>query len=288
MGAVQVEHQLEHAAGGAAVEIAGRLVGEHARRPGDERARERGALPLAARELARACGRAARRAPPRAASRPPRRAPRRRHAADEERHRDVLERRELRQQVMELVDEPERAVAQAPALGVAERRSSAARAPPLRPPSARRARRADGAACSSPTPTRRRSPSARPARRRGRRRAAPAPAPAPRCRSSRARGRRRTRRRAAAAASLIAQRFGRLHARGAPARVDRRHERQHERHRRDHDHVGAVQLGRQLADVVDLLRQELDAEQCARSQGSTVSTLSARSDAADARRAACR
>ena len=52
-GAVQLEHEVEHLAGGAAVEIAGRLVGEHAARLGDERARERDALALAAGELAR-------------------------------------------------------------------------------------------------------------------------------------------------------------------------------------------------------------------------------------------
>src|SRR5215469_3635644 len=37
-------------------------------------------------------------------------------AAHQKRHRDVLQRGELRQQVMELIDESERAVAQLPAL----------------------------------------------------------------------------------------------------------------------------------------------------------------------------
>jgi hypothetical protein len=40
------------------------------------------------------------------------------HAADDERHGDVLERRELRQQMVELIDEAERRVAHATALGL--------------------------------------------------------------------------------------------------------------------------------------------------------------------------
>ena len=47
-------------------------------------------------------------------------------AADHERHRDVLERREFRQQVMELVDEPQRTIAHAPALRLRERREGTA------------------------------------------------------------------------------------------------------------------------------------------------------------------
>ena len=46
---------------------------------------------------------------------------RRRGAAHEQRHRDVLERRELRQQMVELVDEAERAIAQPAAVRVAQR-----------------------------------------------------------------------------------------------------------------------------------------------------------------------
>ena len=45
----------------------------------------------------------------------------RRRAAHEQRHRDVLERRELRQQMMELIDEAERTIAQPAALRVAQR-----------------------------------------------------------------------------------------------------------------------------------------------------------------------
>src|SRR5689334_21443260 len=49
---VQLEHQVEHGADVAPVEVARRLVGEHAARRRDERARERDALALAARQLA--------------------------------------------------------------------------------------------------------------------------------------------------------------------------------------------------------------------------------------------
>src|SRR6188472_2910281 len=59
---------------------------------------------------------------------------------------------------------------------------------------------------------------------------------------------------------LIAQRVGWIHARGLEARIDRRDERQHERDRRDRDHVPALQVRRQIADVVDALVQELDVE----------------------------
>src|SRR5690606_1453930 len=47
------EQQLDDRLAGGGVEIAGGLIGEQQRRPGDERARQRHALLLAARELAR-------------------------------------------------------------------------------------------------------------------------------------------------------------------------------------------------------------------------------------------
>ncbi len=52
-GAIELEHQLEHLARGPPVEIAGRLVGEHAPRRGHQRAGKCDALPLAAGKLAR-------------------------------------------------------------------------------------------------------------------------------------------------------------------------------------------------------------------------------------------
>ena len=52
--AIQLEHQLEHLPRVRAIEIAGRLVGEHDRRLRHQRARDGRALPLAAGELSRA------------------------------------------------------------------------------------------------------------------------------------------------------------------------------------------------------------------------------------------
>ena len=51
---VELVEQGQIACAGGAVEVAGRLVGEHDRRPADERARDRDALALPARELRRA------------------------------------------------------------------------------------------------------------------------------------------------------------------------------------------------------------------------------------------
>ena len=88
---------------------------------GHEGAREGAALALAARELARLVLEARaeadllqdlRRAAARLVAV---------HPADEERHRHVLHRGELGKEVVELVDEAERAVAHPPALGLAHR-----------------------------------------------------------------------------------------------------------------------------------------------------------------------
>ena len=120
--AVQLEHEVEHVAGGASVEVAGRLVGEHARRLGDQRARQRHALALTAGQLTRAM-RGALGEPDALEQRPRPGAGRlRRFAPDVQRHGDVLERAELGQEMMELVDETERAVAHASALRLAQLR----------------------------------------------------------------------------------------------------------------------------------------------------------------------
>ena len=117
--AVELEHQVEHLRGGVAVEITGRLVSEHDGGRGDQRARQCDALALAARQFAGSvldaigephalqdtCRRGAR--------------PLGRLAADEQRHRHVVERGKFRQQMMELVDKPECAIAQPPLVGVA-------------------------------------------------------------------------------------------------------------------------------------------------------------------------
>ena len=114
--------------GGLLVEVAGRLVGQQQRRPHDQRPRHRDPLLLAARQHARPVRQ------PLAETDPPQQLlgarPRlgRRHPRDPHRHLGVLERGELRQQVMELEDEADVAVAEA--------------RPPRRPaaPSARRRR----------------------------------------------------------------------------------------------------------------------------------------------------
>ena len=96
---------------GRPVEIAGRLVGEHGGRPRDERARDGRALSLAARELPRTMLEPLAQAD--ALEQPARfgRGLLRRRAAHEQRHRNVLERRELGQQMVKLIDEAERAIA---------------------------------------------------------------------------------------------------------------------------------------------------------------------------------
>src|SRR5579871_1023976 len=118
--AIELEHQVEHLARVHPVEIPGGLVRQHQPRPGHECPCHRGTLALAARKLRRAvrqalgeadapeerCGLLAGEA--------------RRHASHEQRHRHVLERRELRQQVMELVDEPDGAIAQRAPVGIAQ------------------------------------------------------------------------------------------------------------------------------------------------------------------------
>ena len=119
---VERTKQVEHRVRGVPVEVAGGLVGEYASRPGHERAGDGGALALAAREL----GRLVRGTVPQAdpiehvlrllgRSTDP-------HAADKQRHRHVLERGELGQEVVELVDEAEDPVSQRRALAFADRR----------------------------------------------------------------------------------------------------------------------------------------------------------------------
>src|ERR1700681_1659189 len=62
------------------------------------------------------------------------------------------------------------------------------------------------------------------------------------------------------ALSFITQRLRRIDFRGAPARVQRRKERKRERDQRDQRDVAALQVGGQLADVIDALVQKLNAE----------------------------
>jgi hypothetical protein len=61
--------------------------------------------------------------------------------------------------------------------------------------------------------------------------------------------------------SLIAQRLGRVHAAGAPARVQRGEEGQHQRNDRDRHDVALTADRSASADQVDVLRQEAGVEQ---------------------------
>ena len=120
-GAVDVEQQIDDRVPGRAVEVAGRLVGQQDRRVVGERARDRHALLLAARELRRivmARGRAARPRPAGVVAR----AAGVRHAGNLHRHEHVLERGQRRQQVEELEDEPDARAAQPGQRVLVERR----------------------------------------------------------------------------------------------------------------------------------------------------------------------
>jgi hypothetical protein len=107
------QHQLEHAIGGDAVQVAGGLVGQHAGRPGDQGTGNRHPLAFAAREFGGAvvhAGPADPRGP--ASSRRAFAASVARITADPQRHGHVVQRSELGQQVVELVDETQVPVAQ--------------------------------------------------------------------------------------------------------------------------------------------------------------------------------
>src|SRR5664279_1309008 len=62
------------------------------------------------------------------------------------------------------------------------------------------------------------------------------------------------------AASFITQRLGRIDLCRAPARIQGRQQRERQRDHRDQCDVAALQVGRQLADVVNALVQKLNAE----------------------------
>ena len=162
------------------IEVAGRLVGEeNARRVGD-RARHGDALLLAAREFRRTVDRGARPGPRNPSSllgpvlgfRP-------RQAADELRHHHVFEGRELRQEVVELIDEADLlAAASACARRRSCRRSGSRRYKPRRRPAFPRAPPHGGASICR-FRTGRRAPRSRPARSPRRRRAGCRGTPSP-------------------------------------------------------------------------------------------------------------
>ena len=119
---VQFQHQFVDLRGVVLIEVAGRLVTEHAGRSRHQGARHGGPLALAAAQFARLVAEAHAEPDPseQFAGALARLADRR--AADQQRHADVFERGEFRQQVMELVDEAERAVAQFSASAIGQPR----------------------------------------------------------------------------------------------------------------------------------------------------------------------
>ena len=112
---IERQHQLEHCFGSPPVEIAGRLIGQHARRFSDQRAGNRRTLALAAGQLT---GRMIK-TMAQAHFTQHRGCPLIRfglgQTADVKRHRHVFQRAEFGQQMMKLIDKTECAIAQASA-----------------------------------------------------------------------------------------------------------------------------------------------------------------------------
>ncbi len=104
-----------------AIEIAGGLVGEYQLRRGHQRARHRGALPLAAGELVRLVIETLLESDARQQRARARRGRHRAFSSHQQRHRHVLQRRELGQQVVKLVDEADAAIAQCAAVALRQR-----------------------------------------------------------------------------------------------------------------------------------------------------------------------
>ena len=119
--AVELQHLREHRGGGLFVQVAGGLVAQHAGRRVDQGACHRSALAFAAGQFARLVLQAM--AEAHRLQQVARALAGLMHAlpAQQHRHHHVFKRGELRQQVMELVDEAQRTVAQAAALGIGQR-----------------------------------------------------------------------------------------------------------------------------------------------------------------------
>ena len=154
-------------------------------------------------------------------------------AGDHLRQHDILQRGELAEQMMELIDEADRVAADRGARRVGQRAGVAAldkdRAAVRLLQQSREMQQRRFAGARTARPERR----SRPPAASGRRRAAPE-ARRPRCDRSGAR-------RAGPADSLMPQRLDRVGPRGAPARIQRRQQRQHQRHHDDLRHFAPVQ-----------------------------------------------
>ena len=118
--AIEFQHQFEHLCRVPAVEVAGRFVGQHQSRLSYEGASHRGALPFAAGELGGAMREAFCQSNSRQQSARTFPGGARLHSPHQQRHGDIFERGEFRQQVMELIDESNGAIAQMSALGIVQ------------------------------------------------------------------------------------------------------------------------------------------------------------------------
>ncbi len=116
----QLHHPREDLVGGAAVQVAGRLVGQHAGGPGDQGAGDGHALALAARKLGGTVPLAAGQAHGRQGLAGAGPGLGHRQAADAKRHGHVVQRAELGQQVVKLVDKAQVRIAQAALFGRAQ------------------------------------------------------------------------------------------------------------------------------------------------------------------------
>ena len=120
-GADQRDQDAEDVGGGVRIEVAGGLVGEQQARAVGHRARDGDALLLAARELGRPVQEALPQAEEAQELARPLAGLALRQPADELRHHHVLQGREFRQEVVELVDEAHLLAPQAGALGIPHR-----------------------------------------------------------------------------------------------------------------------------------------------------------------------
>jgi len=118
---IESKHELEDLLGITSIEIASRFVGKYQRRFRHERPSHGGTLTLTARELMRTMRETTAESDLFENRTRPRFRLDRCHASNQQGHRHILERAELRQEMVELVDESDRAVTQRAALDFIER-----------------------------------------------------------------------------------------------------------------------------------------------------------------------
>ena len=118
----ELQHLLEHTIGCGTVQVAGGFIGQHAGGTGHQGARDRDALSLAAREFSGSMPQALAQTHCLQCLAGARMARLDRIAADPQRHRHVVQRAELGQQVMKLINKTQVLIAQAPLLPSAQAR----------------------------------------------------------------------------------------------------------------------------------------------------------------------